>query len=63
MPANDSNLPATSGVKWQFPTVHPEGRKFALIAGVICLGFAFMAWETLARASCAAGGRSDHRPC
>ncbi len=34
--------------KWAFPPVHPEGRKFGLIAGAICLIFAFMAWETLA---------------
>ena len=33
---------------WQWPSVHPEGRKFALIAGVVSLGFAFMAWETVA---------------
>jgi phosphatidylserine decarboxylase len=39
---------ATSGVKWQWPAVHPEGRKFALIAAAICLAFALMAWETLA---------------
>ncbi len=38
-----------SGVAtWSFPPVHPEGRKFALISAVICLFFAFMAWETLA---------------
>lgn len=33
---------------WSWPTVHPEGRKYALItaaASVIC---AFLAWETLA---------------
>ncbi len=35
-------------VKWRWPTVHPEGRKFALIAAAICLFFAMMAWETLA---------------
>jgi phosphatidylserine decarboxylase len=40
--------PATGGVKWSVPPVHPEGRKFALIAGVITLFFAVMAWETLA---------------
>jgi phosphatidylserine decarboxylase len=34
--------------KWSFPPVHPEGRKFGLIAGAITLAFAFMAWETLA---------------
>jgi phosphatidylserine decarboxylase len=38
----------TQGVKWSTPPVHPEGRKFALIAGGISLFFAFMAWETLA---------------
>jgi phosphatidylserine decarboxylase len=35
-------------IKWRFPPVHPEGRKFALIAGAITLIFALMAWETLA---------------
>jgi phosphatidylserine decarboxylase len=39
---------ATSTVKWRFPAVHPEGRKFALIAAAITLFFAWMAWETLA---------------
>ncbi len=34
--------------KWSFPPVHPEGRKFGLIAGAVTLIFAFMAWETLA---------------
>jgi phosphatidylserine decarboxylase len=35
-------------VKWSFPPVHPEGRKFALISGAIAFLFAMMAWETLA---------------
>ncbi len=34
--------------KWSFPPVHPEGRKFGLIAAGITFLFAFMAWETLA---------------
>ncbi|MFT6008405.1 MAG: phosphatidylserine decarboxylase, partial [Parasphingorhabdus sp.] len=34
--------------KWAFPPIHPEGRKFAVIAGVITAFFAVMAWETLA---------------
>ncbi len=38
----------TSTVKWRFPSVHPEGRKFALIAAAITAFFAWMAWETLA---------------
>ena len=33
---------------WGWPSVHPEGRKFALAAAVVCAGAAFMAWETLA---------------
>lgn len=32
----DSPL-ATTNVKWRFPSVHPEGRKFLLIAGVATL--------------------------
>jgi phosphatidylserine decarboxylase len=38
----------TGVAKWSFPPVHPEGRKFGLIAGAVTLIFAFMAWETLA---------------
>jgi len=34
--------------KWSFPPVHPEGRKFALIAAGITMFLAWMAWETLA---------------
>jgi phosphatidylserine decarboxylase len=34
--------------KWAFPPVHPEGRKFGLIAAAITLFFAYMAWETVA---------------
>ena len=33
---------------WQWPAIHPEGRKFAAIAAVACLLAAFMAWETIA---------------
>jgi phosphatidylserine decarboxylase len=38
----------TTNVKWRFPSVHPDGRKFVLIAAAITLFFAWMAWETLA---------------
>lgn len=48
MVAPEANLPLSEGVKWHFPSVHPEGRKFALISGAICLVFAFLAWETIA---------------
>ncbi len=33
---------------WHWPAIHPEGRKFALIAAAVCAVSAFMAWETLA---------------
>jgi len=36
------------GIKWQWPSVHPEGRKFTLIAAFICAVFALLAWETVA---------------
>ncbi len=42
---NDAGAPP---VKWQWPSIHPEGRKFALIAAAITAFFAVMAWETLA---------------
>jgi phosphatidylserine decarboxylase len=38
----------TPTVKWRWPSVHPEGRKFALIAAAITALFAFLGWETLA---------------
>jgi phosphatidylserine decarboxylase len=38
----------TGVAKWSFPPVHPEGRKFGLIAGGLTLFLAIMAWETLA---------------
>ena len=33
---------------WRWPAIHPEGRKFALIAGAVCAVTAFFAWETVA---------------
>ena len=50
MPAldkQDSPLPTTT-VKWRFPAVHPEGRKFAVIAGGATVLAAVMHWEFLA---------------
>jgi len=38
MPALDKpNSPLTTTVKWRFPSVHPEGRKYVVIAGAIAL--------------------------
>ncbi|WP_422060223.1 phosphatidylserine decarboxylase [Sphingopyxis sp.] len=33
-----SNRPG-GGIKWRWPSIHPEGRKFVLIAGIITLCF------------------------
>jgi phosphatidylserine decarboxylase len=33
---------------WNWPAIHPEGRKFAAISGIVCAITAFLAWETLA---------------
>ncbi len=33
---------------WHWPTIHPEGRKFALIAAGVCAVTAYLAWETIA---------------
>jgi len=35
-------------IAWGWPPIHPEGRKFGLIAGAISLVTAFLAWETVA---------------
>src|SRR5262245_37924776 len=34
--------------QWSWPPIHPEGRKFGLLAFGVSLVFAFLAWETLA---------------
>ncbi len=41
-----SNRPG-GGIKWRWPSVHPEGRKFLLIAGVVTLCFWLLGWEIL----------------
>ncbi|HEX6740638.1 MAG TPA: phosphatidylserine decarboxylase [Sphingomicrobium sp.] len=49
MPALDkpeSPLPTTT-VKWRFPSVHPEGRKFAVAVGAVTLLLFLVGWETL----------------
>ena len=33
---------------WHWPTIHPEGRKFGLIAAAAALVTALLAWETVA---------------
>lgn len=48
MPSLEKPPVATTNVKWRFPSVHPDGRKFVLISAAIMLVFALLAWETLA---------------
>jgi phosphatidylserine decarboxylase len=54
----------TTTVRWRFPSVHPDGRKFVLIAAAITLLFAFLAWETIAwpMAGITSAIRSGQRP-
>ncbi len=50
MPAIDKHetpLPTTT-VKWRFPSIHPEGRKFAVIAGAITVLAFLLDWDMLA---------------
>ncbi len=42
------SAPARTTVKWHFPSVHPEGRRFGAIAAGITGVFALMGWTTLA---------------
>jgi phosphatidylserine decarboxylase len=49
MPALDKHetpLPTTT-VKWRFPSVHPEGRKYAVIAGAITFLAFLLNWDFL----------------
>jgi phosphatidylserine decarboxylase len=39
--------PTALGIKWEWPSIHPEGRKFAVIAGVIAALCWFFLSETL----------------
>src|SRR3546814_19172692 len=44
----ENRYPASNGsVKWRFPPVHPEGRKFAAIAAAIAVrAWLFVPWLT-----------------
>ena len=48
MPGDITDNRGRGTAAWRWPTVHPEGRKFALIAAAAAAVCAFMAWETLA---------------
>jgi phosphatidylserine decarboxylase len=46
MPSLDKPPVVTTNVKWRFPAVHPEGRKYVLIAAVITV-LGWLLWEPL----------------
>ncbi len=48
MPSNILDNQGRGIASWSWPPVHPEGRKFALLAGAASAFCAFMSWETLA---------------
>ena len=37
--------PSQTSVKWSFPSIHPEGRRFGAIAAAITLIFALLGWS------------------
>src|SRR3546814_12258511 len=41
-----SNRPG-GGIKWRWPSVYPEGRKFLLIAAIVTLCFWLLGWPVL----------------
>ncbi len=45
-PGNPDHPVTTTTVKWRFPSVHPEGRKYVLIAGAIAL-VSLPIWQVL----------------
>ena len=48
MSSLDTSPDTTPSARWRWPSIHPEGRKFALIAGGITLLFALLGWHVLA---------------
>ena len=48
MTEHDKAVAIGEGVKWSWPSVHPEGRKFALISGAVTLALALLGWSFLA---------------
>ena len=49
MPALEKpDSPITTTVKWRFPSVHPEGRKYAVGAGAVTLFAFLLGWDLLA---------------
>ncbi|MCB2061791.1 MAG: phosphatidylserine decarboxylase family protein, partial [Novosphingobium sp.] len=48
MPGENLDNQGRGEASWQWPSIHPEGRKFAAIAAGLSLLAAIPAWETIA---------------
>ena len=45
MPSLEKPEIVTTNVRWRWPSVHPEGRKFVVISGVVALAFLLFIWD------------------
>ena len=48
MTTNENEVANGEGVKWRWPSIHPEGRKFALISAGITGIIALIGWDMIA---------------
>ena len=48
MPSIQTPDAASPTIRYRLPSVHPDGRKFVVLAALLTALFAWMAWETLA---------------
>ncbi len=47
MPSLEKPSVVTTNVKWRWPSVHPDGRKFVLISAVVAAVFTLFVWDEL----------------
>jgi phosphatidylserine decarboxylase len=47
MPSLEKPPVVTTNVKWRWPAVHPDGRKFVLISAVLAFAFTFFIWDEI----------------
>ena len=47
MTSSEKRETGITAVKWRFPTVHPDGRKFVLISALIAAALLFFVWDEL----------------
>ena len=47
IPEKTSDHPLATTVKWRFPSVHPEGRKFVVAAGAVTALLFLVGWTTV----------------